>query len=161
MKGDFPEKVEYGFCYCGCNQKTNLAKQNNASKGWKKGEPLRFINGHHCNLRIGKDNPMYGRKGKDAPNWKGGRRIQKSRNVSYILLKRPEHPRSDKRGYVLEHILIVEKALGFSIGSDAVVHHIDGNGLKNELSNLMIFKNGGDHTRFHAKLRRLKNGTKL
>lgn len=67
----------------------------------------------------------------------------------------PEHPSSQSNGCVYEHILMVEKALGFQIGKDAVIHHVDGNGLNNELTNLMVFKNNADHLRFHKHLRRL------
>jgi hypothetical protein len=34
-------------CECGCGSKTTIAARNDASKGWVKGRPLRFINGHH------------------------------------------------------------------------------------------------------------------
>jgi hypothetical protein len=35
-----------GLCFCGCEQKTNLAPYTEKSKGWVKGMPLRFIKGH-------------------------------------------------------------------------------------------------------------------
>lgn len=34
------------FCECGCGKKTRLAPETDASKGWKKGVPLRFIHRH-------------------------------------------------------------------------------------------------------------------
>lgn len=37
---------DYGRCGCGCGQLTNLARCNDPSKGWIKGEPIRFIAGH-------------------------------------------------------------------------------------------------------------------
>lgn len=39
--------IPYGYCHCGCGQKTNLARQNLKSKGWIRGEPLRFLPGHN------------------------------------------------------------------------------------------------------------------
>lgn len=35
------------LCECGCGQETPLAYKTIAKQGWKKGEPLRFINGHN------------------------------------------------------------------------------------------------------------------
>lgn len=40
--GDTP----YGYCECGCGQQTNLAPKTKRSRGWVKGQPLRFVNGH-------------------------------------------------------------------------------------------------------------------
>lgn len=39
-------EITYGYCHCGCGQKTNLASSSNPKKGWVKGEPLRYIFGH-------------------------------------------------------------------------------------------------------------------
>jgi hypothetical protein len=38
--------AERGFCECGCGQQTSIAPQTSRSKGWTKGEPLRFVRGH-------------------------------------------------------------------------------------------------------------------
>ena len=35
-----------------------------------------------------------------------------------------------------------------------VVHHIDGNDMNNDLSNLMLFSSHGEHLAYHHKLRR-------
>lgn len=39
-------RVPYGYCHCGCGQKTNIVPLNDASRGYVKGEPFRFIRGH-------------------------------------------------------------------------------------------------------------------
>lgn len=39
-------KVPYGYCQCGCGQKTPIAGQTRSIQGWKKGEPTRFIRNH-------------------------------------------------------------------------------------------------------------------
>jgi hypothetical protein len=39
--------IKYGYCHCGCGQKTTIAKQNHKPYGWVKGEPLRFVSGHN------------------------------------------------------------------------------------------------------------------
>ena len=36
-----------GLCECGCGLQTKLAPRNRRDRGWRKGEPLRFLRGHH------------------------------------------------------------------------------------------------------------------
>lgn len=55
-------------------------------------------------------------------------------------------------GYVLEHRLVVERAIGRQLAKDEVVHHIDFNKLNNDKRNLILLKNE-DHTRLHILLR--------
>ena len=40
------QDIPYGYCHCGCGEKTQIAKGNRAARGWVKGEPKRFIAGH-------------------------------------------------------------------------------------------------------------------
>lgn len=35
-----------GFCECGCGQRTNVARDNDAKRGYVKGKPYRFAYGH-------------------------------------------------------------------------------------------------------------------
>jgi hypothetical protein len=35
------------LCQCGCGEPTKLAPQTRRKKGWVKGEPQRFLHGHH------------------------------------------------------------------------------------------------------------------
>lgn len=67
------DKIEYGYCFCGCEFKTKISQHNDKRYGHIKGEPRRFLQGHYLKLKptCGKDNPMYDRKGKDCPNWRG------------------------------------------------------------------------------------------
>lgn len=39
--------IAYGFCHCGCGQKTNRAATTDRARNHIKGEPYRFIFGHH------------------------------------------------------------------------------------------------------------------
>ena len=41
-----------GECQCGCGRRTNLAKQNCHRAGTKKGQPRRFLRGHHRRKRV-------------------------------------------------------------------------------------------------------------
>ena len=38
--------IPYGYCQCGCGQKTGTAQTTSRTYGWVKGQPLRFIFGH-------------------------------------------------------------------------------------------------------------------
>lgn len=80
--------------------------------------------------------------------------FSKNRNNKYKLIYQPEHPNSDKKGYVREHRLVIENNIGRYLLDNEVVHHIDGNTLNNDLSNLQILSRG-DHTRLHLFLRRI------
>lgn len=44
---DSTQEIPYGYCQCGCGQKTSIAKQTDNKRGHVKGEPMRFISGHH------------------------------------------------------------------------------------------------------------------
>jgi len=39
------------LCECGCGNPAPIAKKTYTARGWKKGEPLRFIQGHNGKLR--------------------------------------------------------------------------------------------------------------
>lgn len=39
--------VPFGFCQCGCGQKTRLARQSVTRLGHIKGQPIRYVSGHH------------------------------------------------------------------------------------------------------------------
>lgn len=39
--------VPYGYCQCGCGQKANIAKATVPKWGWVKGEPRKYLRGHH------------------------------------------------------------------------------------------------------------------
>lgn len=40
-------EIPYGFCHCGCGEKTKLASRTAPVWGWVKGKPLRYIRFHH------------------------------------------------------------------------------------------------------------------
>ena len=123
---------DIGLCQCGCGQKTRLAPQNHTKWGWVKGESLKFCKGHYSPGQ-----------GKESPAWKGGR---SPRNDGYILIHRPDHPKADSRGYVLEHILIAEKAFGKSLPQKAVIHH-------HTPEQLVVCQNRAYHNLLHRRQR--------
>ena len=44
---DEENKIQKGYCYCGCGEKTSLAPYNNSTRGMVKGQPNRYIHAHH------------------------------------------------------------------------------------------------------------------
>lgn len=44
---DPAQEIPYGYCHCGCGQRTALAKASDKNKGHVRGEPLRYIKGHN------------------------------------------------------------------------------------------------------------------
>ena len=40
------QEIPYGFCHCGCGQKTNLAERTKPLRGYIKGQPMKFLLGH-------------------------------------------------------------------------------------------------------------------
>ena len=41
------DTIPYGFCRCGCGERTSIAKKTRAHRGDRKGEPVRYIVGHN------------------------------------------------------------------------------------------------------------------
>lgn len=92
--------------------------------------------------------------GKNHLGWKGGRiRDKKS---GYIRTYCPDHPKAIK-GYVREHVLVMEKYLGRYLKSGEVVHHINGIGDDNRIENLMLFPSNRDHLHYHKELNKNAN----
>jgi hypothetical protein len=85
------------------------------------------------------------------PHWKNG--ITKNQK-GYLQILMPNHP-NNINGYILLHRYIMEQSLKRYLIKEEVVHHIDGNKNNNDVENLMLFKNGGEHTRYHSKLRKM------
>jgi len=89
-------------------------------------------------LQFHKDNPNYG-IGKNSPRWKGGIQIDKQSGCVRVYV--PHHPLANKRGYVKQHRVVMEKELGRYLLPDEMVYHKDGNGGNNDTDNLRLFVN--------------------
>lgn len=76
----------------------------------------------------------------------------KIRADGYICVYCPDHPMATKDGYVMEHILIMEKAIGRYITRDEVVHHKNHKRDDNRLENLELMK-FKEHSALHMKER--------
>ena len=84
------------------------------------------------------------------PKWNNG----KTTFNGYIAIFQPDHPNCNKRGYVYEHRLVMEKHLGRYLKKKEVVHHIDGNKKNNDINNLMLFPTHSAHIHFESIKRR-------
>lgn len=73
--------------------------------------------------------------GSNHGNWEGGRTVS---SHGYVLLKRPDHPQADVRGYVYEHRLVAEENIDRPIESDEHVHHLNGDTQDNRWENLEV-----------------------
>ena len=67
----------------------------------------------------------------------------------YPIIYRPEHPKSNRDGYIYQHIEVAETKLGRYLKPDEVVHHRDRNRSNNNPNNLLVFASKSDHTSFH------------
>ncbi len=88
-------------------------------------------------------------KGAKGNNWKGGRLKTNGR----ILILTPEHPFAQKRGYIFQSRLVIEKKLGRYLKREEVVHHINGIIDDDSLDNLQLFPNSKEHMKFHYSMR--------
>lgn len=77
-------------------------------------------------------------RGDKNPYWKGGERINEW-GYRYILM--------DGK-YVLEHRYVMEKHLNRKLTLQEEVHHLDGNKLNNDISNLVVLSKS-DHSKLH------------
>lgn len=94
-------------------------------------------------------NGMWGKKGKDNPNWNGG----VYNKQGYIYLQRPNHPFRQVNGYVAEHRLIMEKYLGRYLTPNEKVHHINGIKDDNRIENLALI-DSSNHLKTHYEVKR-------
>jgi transcriptional regulator with XRE-family HTH domain len=66
----------------------------------------------------------------------------------YIYHYKPGHPRAQRRPYIAEHVLVMEKHLGRFLNRDEVVHHKDGDKSNNNIDNLEILTKA-EHNKIH------------
>ena len=93
-----------------------------------------------------------GLKGELASNWKGGK-VNKS---GYVYIQAPDHPYCTKLGYVMEHRLLAEQALGRFLKKDEIVHHIDGDKANNDIENLEVLTRSEHVMRHFEAVKRVR-----
>lgn len=72
-------------------------------------------------------------------------------NKGYRKILMPRHPRADGKGYVFEHIVIMEAVLGRALAKGEEVHHRDFDRANNAPDNLVVCASHAEHMRFHAR----------
>src|SRR3990167_4903977 len=78
---------------------------------------------HRCRWKLHSQR----QSGEGNAHWGGGIAYHQG----YRMIHKPNHPYAKGNGYVFEHRLIVEKALGRYLWPKEVVHHINENKLDN------------------------------
>lgn len=73
--------------------------------------------------------------------------------LGYIKCLSPNHPFSDRYGYVYEHRLVMESHLGRTLLPSEVVHHINGIKDDNRIENLERFDSQSGHFGWHRNSR--------
>lgn len=48
MSNDTTQEIPYGYCHCGCGQRTKIVKWTNTKWGHVKGEPHQYVIGHRA-----------------------------------------------------------------------------------------------------------------
>lgn len=91
-------------------------------------------------------------KKKEKTHWKGGASMTRGYRQIWI----PIHPKATKIGYVLEHVLRCEQALGQFLPPGAVPHHVNEIKSDNSPSNLVLCENRAYHNLIHKRARALK-----
>jgi len=122
------EDTQYGYCHCGCGQKTKISPETSSQKGWVKGEPRKYIN--HHNILAG---------GVHHPNWKGGRR---NHGDGYILVS------TGIKKVEFEHRLNAMRANGGELAEGAIVHHTNG---KADNNSFVVCKSHSEHRMIHVR----------
>lgn len=115
-----------GLCECGCGGHTRLAPQNNTKRGWKVGEPIRFLPGHN-------------QRGKRS----GSHHLDANGYIRVSVLSSPTN--------IYEHIVVAEKALGRKLPIKAQVHHVDEVRSNNRNNNLVICEDCAYHRLLHLR----------
>jgi hypothetical protein len=90
-------------------------------------------------------------KGKLANAWKGGRFQQ---GKGYWMIYMPEHPRAYK-GYILEHIVLMEIKIGRSLRKGEEIHHM---GRRDDNTRIKLCKNRVHHFLLHMRLKAVRAG---
>lgn len=85
---------------------------------------------------------------------------EKKRSDGYIKVYVPGHPNCTEDGYVMKHILVMERAIGRYLKKGECVHHINRIRDDNRIENLQLMTLS-EHMSMHAKERHNQRRKKL
>lgn len=108
-------------CDCGSKAKTTASK---------------LKSGHTTSCGCYQREQVSNRRGDKRYNWKGGRFLCPHGYVKILL---PGHHRANQRGYVYEHLVVMENKLGRRLTGKENVHHLNGDRQDNREENLELW----------------------
>ena len=126
-----------------------LCKSCGKGRWIQRGNEERSKRCHSCAL---KEKSIDALRRENSPMWRGGRTINQGYCKVMLPIGSPFSPMADSYGYVREHRLVMAKSLNRCLALNEQVHHIDGNRLNNELSNLELIS-PANHTLYKAMCR--------
>lgn len=137
--------IPYGYCHCGCGQKTTIAKLTNARYGHVKGQPVRFVIGHHNFEQRAPVNNLILQPGTRAiPLTQGKIAIVDDADYEYLNQFRWFASKDKNTWYAMRTVprsngketkVSMHRDL-LGVLSDAHVDHVDMNGLNNTRGNI-------------------------
>ena len=140
-KKEYTKKTKSGTCSRKCNavmQSKKLSASFKPNKclicGKTCGRQSRL---KYCSVKCANK----AQSGSNNKNWKG----RKVHSQGYIYVNDPKNKDSDSKGYILEHRLIMSKALGRRLKRNEIVHHINGIKDDNRIENLELLANQAEH----------------
>jgi len=135
-----------GKCACGCNEDIPIRSKNRHLARFKSAGHSRRGAKHTDYVRRKLSEFAQKRLGNLANNWKGGRA---DHGDGYIMIHKPDHPYCTKRGYVMEHRLVMEAHLGRYLDPSEIVHHKNEIRDDNRLENLQLMTKA-EHQNHHC-----------
>jgi hypothetical protein len=142
-------------CRCGCSRLVNKGKEfinGHNRKGEKLsvetrnriGESL-FGFKHSLESCVKLSKALKGNRNASGKWYGEGKRVISAAGYGFVYLS--NHPSG--RRPIPEHWLVIERYFGRLPKDPEQTHHVDGNPLNNNVQNLILFRNGGVHRKFH------------
>jgi len=123
--------METKLCECGCGAPTPIAHRTRSGRGQKKGEPLRFINGHNARLLTSEEQQR--------------RNSFRDSSIYRYTGQRSNYVKLNGRHM---HRVKAEEKLGRQLLPGEIVHHKDGDKWNNHPDNLEVMTQA-EHARLH------------